>query len=423
MSESLQSASAEELRSGLRSANQALRRLHYRRLELWGELDRRGLVIELGLRRLADLIAIDTGCSYREAKQLELAVQRFTDRASLAGECLPPEYPLAAAGLAETAFGLAHASVVADTVEAIPFARRAECAVSVEQKMVELAREHDPVTLARLGKRIVAHLDPDGPEPVEQAAQAQRAVRIVPRAGGDFQLAGRLTPECAAIWQPVLAALAAPPAGRDDTRTADQRSHDAFADAGRHLLASGRLGQHAGLPAQIIVTVDLRDLEQRIGCATTHHGGTLSIRAALRLAADARVIPAILDQELGLLELGLGRRLASPAQRLAAFARDRGCTFPGCGKPAARSELHHVRDWTRGGPTDIDNLAIACGFHNNEAPKQGWQTVFIDGVPHWRPPDWLDPQRTPRRNWLHHAEQLVSPDNSPNAPPEPRGTC
>ena len=96
-----------------------------------------------------------------------------------------------------------------------------------------------------------------------------------------------------------------------------------------------------------------------------------------------------------------------PAKRKVLFARDRGCTFPGCPRTAAQSEIHHATDWALGGKTDLDNLAIACGYHNAEAPKMGWRTVMIDGIPHWQPPSW-HPVQQPLRNYLHHPE-LLSP--------------
>ena len=157
--------------------------------------------------------------------------------------------------------------------------------------------------------------------------------------------------------------------------------HDAFEEAGRRLLATGNLPKHAGLPCQLIITLTLTDLERRAGQATTHHGGTLSVADALRLAAHGKMLPAVLDNTGGILAYGRGRRLAAPGQRKALFARDRGCTFPGCDRTAARSDIHHTTDWAAGGRTDLDSLAIACGYHNNEARKQGWQTVMINGIP------------------------------------------
>ena len=192
-----------------------------------------------------------------------------------------------------------------------------------------------------------------------------------------------------------------------DTRTSWQRTHDAFEEAGRLLLEAGKLPDHAGLPAQLLITIDLKDLESRVGQATTHHGGTLTVQQALHLAAEATVIPVILDQQLGLIEHGRGKRLADAKQRAVVFARDRGCTFPGCAQSAAQSQVHHMQDWLILGETNLDNLTITCGFHNNEAPRQGWRAIMVHGFPHWKPPEWRDAEQKPRRNYLHHPELLL----------------
>ena len=196
-----------------------------------------------------------------------------------------------------------------------------------------------------------------------------------------------------------------------DQRTPGQRLHDAFEEAGRRLLATGELPDHAGLPAQLIITLTLTDLERRAGRATTHHGGSLSIDQALKLAADGEALPAILDNAGGILGYGRGKRLAATGQRKALFARDRGCTFPNCDRTAANAEIHHTTDWALGGPTDLNTLAIACGYHNNQAPKQAWKTVMIHGIPHWQPPPW-HPHQQPQRNYLHHPELPVSDPDS-----------
>ena len=43
-----------------------------------------------------------------------------------------------------------------------------------------------------------------------------------------------------------------------------KRLHDAFEEAGRRLLATGDLPDHAGLPCQLIITLSLTDLERRL---------------------------------------------------------------------------------------------------------------------------------------------------------------
>src|SRR6185437_1320201 len=127
-------------------------------------------------------------------------------------------------------------------------------------------------------------------------------------------LNGRLTPTCQAIWDAILTPLAArrpdDALGPDD-RTPGQRLHDAFEEAGRRLLKVRELPDHAGLPAQLIITLNLTDLERRAGRAITHHGGTLTVAEALKLAAEGNVLPAVLDDAGGILAYGRSRRLAS----------------------------------------------------------------------------------------------------------------
>jgi hypothetical protein len=355
------------------------------------------------------LIAEQVRCTAVEARTRVLAVERFGARRAVTGETLQPVYPATADAFAGGEISPEHASVIAETVELIPAQDRAEHAPKVEVTLLEQARTRDPYEIRLLGKRILAHLDPDGPSPEEQGLQqVHRQLKLTGQDDGTGLLTGRLSPTCRAIWQTILTALAncrPDDALGPDDRTIPQRWHDAFEEAGRRLLAVGDLPDHAGLPCHQVVTVSLTDLERRAGRATTQHGGTLSIEEALRLAADGKVLPAILNQAGGVLAFGTGRRLAPPGMRKAIIARDRGCTFPGCARTAAQSEIHHAIEWAQGGRTDLDNLAIACGYHNNFAPKQGWRTVMIDGVPHWQPPSW-HPTREPQRNYLHHPELL-----------------
>ena len=412
MIEQLATALDSQLLADVVELEVEIARLQYRQIEALAELNARNVAGTLGFSGLPDLISAQVRCTRTEARKRAQAVERFGARRSLIGEALEPQYPTTAKALAVGEVGSEHAAAVAETVEAIPTSERAEHAAAVEATLLEHARTSDPRTVRLLGQRILAHLDPDGPSPEERGLQqVHRRVSLNRLEDGAGLLEGRLSPTCQAIWEAILTPLAArrpdDALGPDD-RTLPQRLHDAFEEAGRRLLAAGGLPEHAGLPCQLIVTMSLTDLERRAGRATTHHGGALSIEEALRLAAEGSMLPAILNDAGGVLAYGRGRRLASPGQRKALFARDRGCTFPGCTRTAARSEIHHAIDWAKGGHTDLDSMAIACGYHNTEAPAMGWQTVLIDGVPHWQPPPW-HPMREPQRNYLHHPELLRTP--------------
>ena len=83
-----------------------------------------------------------------------------------------------------------------------------------------------------------------------------------------------------------------------------------------------------------------------------------------QLSPDTAMAGMIFGGDGRPLWLGRSRRLASVAQHLAVAVRDRGCVD--CGAPMHRCEIHHVREWENGGPTDIDNLTALCGPHHRQ---------------------------------------------------------
>jgi len=104
--------------------------------------------------------------------------------------------------------------------------------------------------------------------------------------------------------------------------------------------------------------------------------------------------------------LALENELDGPAQRLAMADRDGGCTYPGCDRPPAWTEAHHIDWWAKdGGATDLERGTLlcapalgvppACGGHwvhseNIHIRQRGSQTEFhINGIwqknHRWRP--------------------------------------
>jgi Domain of unknown function (DUF222) len=199
-----------------------------------------------------------------------------------------------------------------------------------------------------------------------------------------------------------------------DTRTPAQRNHDALHTAARALLASGQLGQHNGLPASIIVTTTLPELEAGAGKALTGGGTLLPMRDVIAMARHAHHYLAIFDhgKAIGLYHT---KRLASPGQRLVLHAKDRGCSHPGCDTPGYLCEVHHVTDYATCRTTDINNLTLACGAHHRLVQPGGWTTrKRRNGDTEWIPPPQLD-RGQPRTNPCHHPEKLLR-DNGPDSP-------
>ena len=103
-----------------------------------------------------------------------------------------------------------------------------------------------------------------------------------------------------------------------------------------------------------------------------------------RLAAGAKILPAIFDAEGDPLWLGRAQRDASAGQRIVLAARDGGCV--NCGSPVERSEPHHIEWFSRGGSTDIDNLALLCERCHHLIHDDNWQLHRNNGQHQLRPP-------------------------------------
>jgi hypothetical protein len=200
-----------------------------------------------------------------------------------------------------------------------------------------------------------------------------------------------------------------PETKRRDTRTAGQRNHDALTAMGQALLASGKLGQHHGLPCTIVVTTTLAELESGAGQAVTAGGSLLPMRDVIALAAQSHHYLAVFDDHTREpLYLGRAKRLATRGQRLVLYARDRGCTHPGCTVPAYWTEVHHTEGWaTHNGQTNADAMALACkGDH--QLADLGWHTrQRHDGRTEWLPPPHLDGGQT-RINDYHFPENYLN---------------
>jgi hypothetical protein len=71
--------------------------------------------------------------------------------------------------------------------------------------------------------------------------------------------------------------------------------------------------------------------------------------------------------------IGVGRKTRTPdtATRRATVARDRHCRWPGCTE-SRFVQVHHRWHWTKGGPTDLDNLVLLCWFHHHALHEGGF---------------------------------------------------
>jgi hypothetical protein len=118
------------------------------------------------------------------------------------------------------------------------------------------------------------------------------------------------------------------------------------------------------------VTVSSRRARYRVNVFLGTDGGWLLGRPRLPqhvvdgLTCDGELVPVW--ETAGVpVSVGTGRRTVPERTRRLILERDRGCRYPGC--PATGwLEIHHIRHWRYGGPTDYDNLIALCTFHHDE---------------------------------------------------------
>jgi hypothetical protein len=309
--------------------------------------------------------------------------------------------------------------------EHLPSAVDHDTRACAEAQLAALATQFRPDHLVDQARQLADYLNPDGTYTEEDRARRRGLTLGKQDLDGMSRLSGWLTPEARATLEAVLAKTAAPgmcnpeddtpvvdgPADENavqrDTRSAAQRTHDGLNAALRALLASRKLGQHNGLPATIIVSTTLKELETAAGSAITGGGTRVPMSDVIRLARHAHHYLAIFDNAKAL-ALYHTKRLATPAQRIVLYARDRGCTRPGCDVPGYKCEVHHVEGWASTHRTDVNTLALACGADHPLVEPGGWTTrKRNDGTTEWIPPPHLD-HGQPRTNTYWHPEKLLA---------------
>jgi uncharacterized protein DUF222 len=370
---------------------------------LVGEVERRELAKRAG--------GASTGAWLRRRLNLSPAAakRQVTLASALVGRLQLTREALAAGDLSTE-----HARVVVKVMDTLPAGLGAETLVAAERQLLGWCRDFDPMEVARLGRRLWEVVDPDTAdaheakllEKQERDAARQRQLTLHADGMGRHLLRGRFDTEAAAVIAAALDPLAQPmPATGDgpDPRSPGQRYADALVEICRRQLATGDLPTRGGERPQVTVTMSLDQLQQQTGSGLLDSGDRLSHATVRKLACDAHLIPAVLGGDSQPLDLGRAARTFTAAQRRALGLRDGpGCAFPGCDRPLAWCDGHHIRHWIDGGPTNLTNGVLLCGHHHTVIHHGDWiVTMAADGRPHFHPPTWISPHRQPQRNHHH----------------------
>ncbi len=357
----------------------------------------------------------------RDARQL-------SPRLTLTGQELPPELPATAQAWRDGMLDGQHLRVIQTFVRDLPDETPVDTVEKAERFLARLATTLRPDQLEKVAHRCALLINPDGKYADADRSRQRGFTWCGQRADG--MSLGKLvaSPELRANLDAWLARFAAPgmcnpddespcvdgepdeDRARNDTRSHAQRQHDALNALVRGRLGDPKLGRHNGLPVTVIVSTTLRELLSGAGRAVTGGGTLVPMRDLIRMASHAYHYLAVFDQHSERpLYLGRTRRIASPDQRIVLYAKDRGCTHPGCDVPGYWCEVHHVDEWATGGRTDADKLTFTCA-PDHKLLEMGWTTRKLsDGRTVWIPPPHLD--RGARTNDYHHPERLFEDDD------------
>ncbi|WP_182840971.1 HNH endonuclease signature motif containing protein [Corynebacterium falsenii] len=85
----------------------------------------------------------------------------------------------------------------------------------------------------------------------------------------------------------------------------------------------------------------------------------------LRLGLAEHDLGVVLDPDSGrALTAARMKRHATVEQKLMLIAEQLCCAYPGCNRAAVDCDVHHIKAWSHGGRTTIDNLTLLCRTHH-----------------------------------------------------------
>ena len=166
---------------------------------------------------------------------------------------------------------------------------------------------------------------------------------------------------------------------------------------------SGKLPE----PEIVVILNDTGDTEDG-GELTDDDGNHLSPHILRFIIAAAMIRPLEVSGSGDPLRMGRTLRYANRHQRRALLARDGGCIFPGCDRPASWCDVHHVDEWDANGPTDIDNIGLLCRHHHRVTHRPGWTMTRTAQPPTTQPndPNTADPDQV-RFRWRTPTGRLI----------------
>lgn len=279
------------------------------------------------------------------------------------------ELPETAEAFAAGEIARPHAETIADGYTP----ERAEMIRGIERELVDYAKLADPRELRGAVRRMTDAFDGDGGASHDEAEYEKNRVTLS-TAGARGVLNGDLDPESTEIVTTALdaeiMALANNPRAR---RPTPRRRADALTSICQQYLAARVRGDgprrartHVGVVADIGAITGITDDLLADMRAEAAHVGQLSQATLERLTCDCKISRVLMDGSSQVIDVGRATRTVPTALWNALVARDRHCTEPGCTRGPGYCHAHHIVHWTRGGPTDLENLRLLCWEHHRK---------------------------------------------------------
>ncbi|HVE94108.1 MAG TPA: DUF222 domain-containing protein [Acidimicrobiales bacterium] len=249
----------------------------------------------------------------------------------------------------------------------------------VQERHRELFQEHEPVVVpslvglsvddthkAMLHWREKAEALIERPLPPEDPS---RTASLSQTLDGRWYLDGSFDAEAGAVIDTAIRVAS----DSDWKRLPGERRADAMVDIFRFFLDNQQM--HPGPRHRPHVNIVING--DSIG--TNHLEGEIAeTRLPLdsptlsRLLCDCALHRVLLDAKSAVLDYGLSTRTINSGLWNTLVLRDRHCRFPGCDRPPTWCEGHHVKYFSDGGPTRLDNLVLLCSKHHHRLHRQNW---------------------------------------------------
>jgi hypothetical protein len=382
--------------SGLRSVLEEYRREEPAELppahvqEAFGELHRSAEVLEA--ERLRWLAVVDRQRSYVQDGHLSTASWLVATFGMSWGQARA-QVRLARAlrGMPRTMEALASGEVSSSAVRILASAHDAhpEAFLEHEGLLLEAAQSHRVKELEHITQYWAQAVASDRAIRDQEDLRVRRRLHVSPTVFGMVRVDGDLDPETGETLITALRAVQdADVRGGDVVRTPAQRRADALGEICRQWLDLSERPKVAGERPHITVTIDLEALVRRGGgtCELDHTGPILP-EVARRLSCDASVTRIVLGPRSEPLDVGRRTPVVPPGMRRAVIVRDRHCRFPGCDRPQAWCDAHHVIHWADGGSTALSNLVLLCRRHHTMTHEGIFQLEVRSGRPVFRRSD------------------------------------